>query len=202
MTVPIEEFDVEAAPDEAFDPLGHVGKLAAQLVMATKDVEDAERVLEDARERRRAIAERDLPDAMNAAGLTAVDLQDGRRIVVEDVWRTSIAKGDREKDPEKQRAMWARRSAWFAWLREKNFGAIIKRFVTVEFPAGRDRDASALAAELTKRFGNSAMVRDAEDVHHQTLLALVREQGVRGASFPEELGVARFAEAKIKEKRK
>lgn len=113
-----------------------------------------------------------LPDAMQAVGLKEFVLVDGSKITVKPEYHASIPK--------------VRKIEAYAYLREHEFGALIKNELSIEFGKGADEDA-ALAYEQLKAQYPDIPVQLAESVHAQTLKALVKEQFESGSPLPEDL---------------
>lgn len=89
----------------------------------------------------------------------------------------------------------ARSDAALAWLRNNDFGGLIKTTVTAEFGKEEDNEALALYADLESHYG---AVTKKQGVHASTLKAFVKEQLEKGAPLPMDLfGVHPFNIAKV-----
>lgn len=141
--------------------LGEVGRLAAALTEAEREVEAAESALKVAKERQRKIAEEDLPSAMEEVGLKEVKLPDGSKIAVKQDVYVAIPSLNRE--------------ACWTWLDEHGHGGLIKTQIVAQFGRGEEQH------ELMQQVMQALMMLNVDatpkqDVHAQTLKAWFREQ--------------------------
>lgn len=113
-----------------------------------------------------------LPDAMQAVGLKEFVLTDGSKITVKPEYHASIPK--------------VRKIEAYEYLREHEFGALIKNELSIEFGKGED-EAAVEAFERLKGEFPDIPVQLSESVHAQTLKALVKEQFESGSPLPEDL---------------
>jgi hypothetical protein len=169
ITQPLSDFD--SAPGQQLvmdrvvppndDTLSTITRLGRKLVelLDTKAQQTAQ--LETIDDAIRDIAEKRLPDLLEAVGLTELQLTSGQKIQTKVDYYASIPKGTA--------------SAAFLWLRSKNMGAIIKEVVTVS-PNQKEYLTSV-----------SVPFEVVESVHPSTLKALVKEQIEAGNEFPREL---------------
>jgi hypothetical protein len=67
----------------------------------------------------------------------------------------------------------ANREKFYKWLRENNFGSLIRTEVVAQFGMGEDKKAVALTLSLLKRKYD---VIQKQSVHPSTLKAFVKEQ--------------------------
>lgn len=145
----------------------------AELQLNYQDrVLDLEEELKEAKENLRRVSEKDLPDAMDEAGVEEFTLKDGRKVVVRKEYYANIPK--------------AHQKVAFSWLRERGHDAIIKRDVTAKFGKGEDEKANKLVKLLKEQFDDIGF-KDKESVHFQTLRAFVREQMEEGVDIPEDI---------------
>lgn len=158
-------------------------KLAQEMIDVESLIEEKESELKELKERLRMIKETDLPVLMESADLAEITLTDGRKIVIEVNYHSSITEENR--------------AAAYRWLRETGRGGIIKRTVTMQFPKGKDENASKYAEWLRKKYPDYD-ITDAETIHSQTLKAFVREMMEEGEELPPSISVYRRTEAKIK----
>lgn len=177
------DFEADGASGSATDnELRTVATLAEQWVEADADVKNLEEQLKLAKERTRVLEQQKIPDAMDALGLSSFSLSSGHQIVVEDKVHANIPKN--------------RSQQAYAWLREHNFGSLIKNKVEVVVPKGRDEDAQK-AMELLQTLGLDPTI--AENVPWNTLTSWAKEQLARGENLPLELlGIFVGRVAKIK----
>lgn len=161
--------------------------LAQLIALATLkiDLEDVvaelEATLKGKKEELRQVTENDLPEAMEALGITEFRLADGRRVKIQEEVHASIPKS------EEARA--------FAWLREQGYDSIIKRDVVVKFGKGEDELAEGLVNLLSEEGFNP----DAKtSIHHSTLKSFVKDCLREGIELPQELfGIFRRMVAKV-----
>jgi hypothetical protein len=113
------------------------------------------------------IAEKQLPSALQEAGISEYKMVDGRRVASKQHIYASI--------PE------ARVNEAFQWLRDNDLDGVIKNVVMVDFVKGEDERV----AELIKLIAEAGMQpQRKQTVHPQTLKALIREQREKGVDVP------------------
>jgi hypothetical protein len=116
-------------------------------------VQNAEERLKELKGYLRISLEKTLPDMFAEAGLTAIDLEDGGRIALKQIFAVNIpAAGSISKAKgEKRVALGLRLDGCIRWLRENNCGDVIKNEIIVQIPAGREEEARKLFLELKTR---------------------------------------------------
>jgi hypothetical protein len=121
----------------------------------------------------RVLSEKTIPDMMDGVGIKMLKLANDKKLEVVPVVAGAISRGKPEEA--------------FKWLREHDFGDLIKRNVSIEFGRGEDEKAS----ELKKRIEELGFTpKDKSDVHHMTLTAWAKEQLAKGTAIPlETLGI-------------
>lgn len=150
-------------------------------------IEELEMQLSAARKRLHLMRTVTIPDRMAELGLRSFSDEHGNQLKIE-----LMVEGKLPKDPER------RRSA-IKWIEEHDGGSLLKTQVVADFPKGDKERADVLAAELDNK-GYQFSV--SEDIHHQTLLAYVRERLRNGQEIDEKtIGVhvgpiAKFKKAK------
>jgi hypothetical protein len=118
-------------------------------------------------------------------GLSGLTLKDGSKVTVVPTIGAHI-KVD-QKDEAHQ------------WLRDHNFGDIIKNTVSCQFGRGEDHQAAVFLEYLN---GQGMVANQKTEVHAGTLKAWVRERVENGDSFPMELfGAYVGQQAKIERKK-
>lgn len=140
-------------------------------------VEGIEAQLKAEKEVYNGISEKELPEALQAAGLKDFTLTDGTIIELSDMISAKITE---ENKPNA-----------FAWLRDNNLADLIKNEVSVVFGCGEDADANQLAT-LVKTMGEEGKLRFGElsqqaNVHHSTLNAFVKQRLEAGEPVPMDL---------------
>lgn len=154
------------------DQLDVIVALAEQQLDYEARVIELEEELKETKDKLRQISERDLPDAMDEAGVEDFTLKDGRKVTVKIEYYASI--------PKHQQPL------AFSWLRERGHDGIIKRNVTAKFGKGQDALAQRIV-ELIRENAEGTPVDDKQSVHHQTLKAFVREQMEQGVDIPQDV---------------
>lgn len=162
--------------------LSKLQDMAEAQAKAEAEVRRIEADLQKAREHLRDISERQLPDLMDEIGLETFKTRSGLTIKVKETIRASIPKA---KAPQA-----------FAWLKAHNFGALIKRSVSIAFGKGEDELADNFVSELESKYGYD--VDDKSNVHPATLSSFVKEKLENGEELPLDLfGVHRQRVTKI-----
>lgn len=164
--------------------LSLITQLANRQLELEDEVATIEEQLKLKKQELRAVAEKDLPEALLNEGVEQIKLENGRVISIKTSYHASI--------PE------ARKGEAFGWLRANGYDGIIKRDVIAKFGKGEDDLAGALFNYLRKKLPN-VEVTDKETVHASTLKAFVKERIEEGENIPmEAFGVFVVTEAKIK----
>ena len=167
MTQPTDIARVTALAGLLVNTAARIAAIEAELAAAQADYTRVER--------------EDLPELMREVGLTKLTLTDGTEVTLTEEVTAAISE--------------ERRAAAHAWLREHNFGGLIKTVVTVPFGRGEEEEARRLADRISEEHECSLD----EKVHPMTLKAFVREQVEDGKPLPFDLfGVHPFSRAKIK----
>lgn len=176
------DFLADALPQTFSDEqLKMISGLADRQVEIEKYIAKAEANLEIAKENWRKIAEKELPNAMQEIGMTEFKLSNGTVISVKQKVYASIPKDNKEPA--------------FAWLRENNLDGVIKNTVAVQFAKGEDAKALELANNLALQ---GLIPEQTQNVHPQTLMALIREQLDKGVEVPlEKFGAHVVNQAKV-----
>lgn len=116
------------------------------------------------------LTDEDLPALLLEYGITKFELQDGSKIEVRPTYGAHIKA---EHKP-----------AAFGWLRDNDFGDIIKNTVACNFGRGEDGQAHRFI-KTAQQLGLSPEQKT--DVHPSTLKAWVKERVEHGEEFPMEL---------------
>ena len=164
-TTDAQQWDSDVSDGE----LSIVSALANKQLQLATEVAELEADLKAKKEELRLTSEQELPDAMQAAGLTQIKLSTGENISITEFYNAHISKANQEKAYE--------------WLTANGHEGLIKNEVLLKF--GReeslvvDETVSALQAR-----GLSPQVR--QSVHPSTLKAFVKEQFTSGNDIPTE----------------
>ena len=148
-------------------------------------IDQQEQDIKSLKEQERKISEEEIPSFLQEKGLTSLTLNNGTVVnVVEDI-KPYIKVDNRE--------------FCHNWLRNNDFGDLIKNEVSVSFGSGEDSEAATVKSYIE---GLGLIPLQKESVHYQTLKAFVTEQHKKGVSLPDEFGVHVANKTKLVRKRK
>jgi hypothetical protein len=173
----------EAPPPE--DQLKRIQFFGQKQRDLTKQIADLENTLSVTKEKLRRVQEQDLPEAMDAVGMSKFVMDDGTTVTVKAFYAASIP------DDRKEEA--------FDWLKEHDFDGMIKADVKVSFGKGEFEIAKSFV-EFIRGFNEKAIDPEyKENVHWQTLRAFVKEQIEGGKPLPLDMfGVFAGRKAELK----
>lgn len=167
------QLEIPEAVPQGNEALRVVIALANKLVELRDDIEARQAELKKKEEEAENIANRLIPDLLEALGLSELTLTDGRKIKLGTVYYASVPK--------------ARMAAVHAWLLERNMAGIVKEKVIVD-PDYKERLVAA-----TVPFEVDA------SIHPSTLRAFVKERIEANEPLPQELfGVSVVKQAVVK----
>ena len=152
------------------DEVKEISSACKKLSSQNKKVQDLEKLLKTEQEESRRLSEEVIPTLMQQAGVSSIKLEDGSSVTVSPYYYARIP------EDKKHEA--------FNWLRDNNFGDLIKNNVSVSFGKGEDSDAVKLKATLEKQ---GLVVDQKQDIHWQTLRGFVREQMEKNHNIPSEM---------------
>lgn len=182
--VPEEVLDVEAAPPPRDADLTEVSALARQLAEMEEDVARKTRALRDALDAYRDLAERRLPERMQALGLKTYELTSG------DVVKTGTSYvGSKLTSPE-----------GIAWVRAHGGEELVRTTITVELPVGEAQAAAEILERVRSHPAANRFLKCAleSSVHHSTIGAFARELAENQKNPPLDLlGVVRRTLARV-----
>ena len=162
--------DVQEWTNEVTDgELSIVSTLANKQLKLATNVAELEAELKAKKEELRLTSEQELPDAMQAAGLTQITLSTGEKISVNEFYNAHISKANQEKAYE--------------WLVTNGHEGLIKNEVLLKFGREETEVVDQTVSALQSR-GLSPEVR--QSVHPSTLKAFVKEQFTSGNDIPTE----------------
>lgn len=161
------EDEVVEASDEQLAGVGTLAKQAIALERELKAIADEakRKTLELNR-----ILERDLPMALNAAGLASFETEDGRHVGIKEEVFASITKANED--------------AAHKWLRDNGHGSLIKNEFKISFTKDQDNMAGDFEEDLKQR---GLDYKRNEAVHAMSLRAFVKEQIAKGTPVPMDL---------------
>ena len=149
--------------------LSIVSALANKQLQLVTEVAELEADLKAKKEELRLTSEQELPDAMQAAGLTQIKLNSGENISINEFYNAHISKANQEKAYE--------------WLVSNGHEGLIKNEVLMKFGRDESEVVEQTVSALQSR-GLSPEVR--QSVHPSTLKAFVKEQFTSGNDIPTE----------------
>ena len=150
--------------------LDAIARLANKAAELEAEVVEAERLLKQAQNAYREITDDQLPAALDAVGLEKFTMKDGSEISVKETYHASIPVN--------------RRPEAYTWLRDHDFGDIVKNNVTVSFGRGEDKAAK----DFVDLCDTKGYVPDQiEKVEPSTLRAWLRERVESGDPVPLDL---------------
>ena len=152
------------------DVVKEISQACTKLTSQNKKVEDLQNLLKEEQEEARRLSEEVIPTLMQQAGVSSIKLEDGSSVTVSPYYYAKIP------EDKKHEA--------YSWLRDNNFGDLIKNNVSVSFGKGEDSDAVKLKATLEKQ---GLVVDQKQDIHWQTLRGFVREQMENNRSIPSDM---------------
>ena len=149
--------------------LNIVSTLANKQLKLAMEVAELEASFKAKKEELRLTSEQELPDAMQAAGLTQITLSSGEKISINEFYNAHISKANQEKAYE--------------WLVTNGHEGLIKNEVLLKFGREESVVVEETVSALQSR-GLSPEVR--QSVHPSTLKAFVKEQFISGNDIPTE----------------
>ena len=166
--------DSAAPPDKLdklrSDDLDGVSRLAQEAAELEQEIASVEQKLKDKKKALYKITDEQLPEALEEMNLQKFTLTDGSEISVKPIYAASIPKD--------------RRDEAFQWLRDHEFGDLVKNNVTVTFGRGEDDTAK----DFIGLCGEQGFVpSQIEKVEPMTLKAWLRERVEEGDPIPLDL---------------
>ena len=149
--------------------LSLVSSLANKQVELAQELASLEEAVKAKKEEFRATSEQELPEAMQAAGLTELVLSTGEKITITEFYNAHISKVNQETA--------------YNWLVSNGHAGLIKNEVSLKFARDQERIAEETVLALKAR-GLSPEIR--QSVHPSTLKAFVKEQLTSGKDIPSE----------------
>ena len=150
--------------------LDSISRLANEAANLEQKIQETEQRLKETKQALHKITDEQLPEALETMGLQKFTLTDGSEIAVKPIYSASIPK-DRKEEA-------------FQWLRDHEFGDLVKNNVTVTFGRGED--------DTAKDFINLCSLKgftpdQLEKVEPMTLKAWLRERVEAGDPVPRDL---------------
>ena len=141
-----------------------------ELIDLQNEIKTIEEKLNKVKEQEKFLSEQAIPSLMQSAGISMLKLEDGTEVKVSPYYYGRISEDKKEEA--------------FAWLRENNFGDLIKNYISLDFGMNQDSEANNLVAQLKSKGYN---VFQSTTVHSGTLKAFIKEQINDGKGLPEDL---------------
>lgn len=166
----LSQLEADATPISASDnEVKTIGILTARAIALANEIEAMTTALNDLQKQYFTVTEKDLPEAMDAAGSKMFqDSKTGKKVTIKDEVRASISKPNQEVAHK--------------WLRDNNHADLIKNEIKVPLDKGKDNVASEILKLLKDKFEIEAS--RSESVHASTLSAFCREQLSKGVELP------------------
>jgi len=161
------EDQLDKLNDNKLDAVSRLANMASEREASIRKLEEK---LKDEKSALRKITDEQLPEALEEMNLQKFTLMDGSEISIKPIYSASIPKD--------------RRDEAYAWLRENDFGDLVKNNVTVTFGRGEDEKAvefQGLAVE------NGFDPIQLEKVEPMTLKGWLRERIEAGDAVPLDL---------------
>ena len=150
--------------------LDGVSRLAQEAALLEKEIAQYEQFAKEKKQALHKIMDEQLPEALEEMGLQKFTLTDGAEISVKPIYSASIPR-DRKEEA-------------FEWLRNHEFGDLVKNNVPVTFGRGEDETAK----EFVSLCGSQGFVpSQLEKVEPMTLKAWLRERVEEGDAIPLDL---------------
>jgi len=165
------------------DGLKSITRLSLRMMELEDFIEALTTLSKNAHESLRVIREGFLPEAMSAADLKSIELENGSKLSVSMKYVGNIKKDNED--------------AALVWLKETKRSGVITPALTIPVAKGHLDQAEAIAKRL-EGFGINYSLKPS--VHWQTLRALVRELYESGEKIPDCITTYTINEAKIKRK--
>lgn len=149
--------------------LSLVSALANKQLELSKELNELEEAVKAKKEELRLTSEQELPDAMQASGLTQITLSNGAKITINEFYNAHISKANQELA--------------YKWLESNGHEGLIKNEVFLKFGREEDTVVQETVSALKSR-GLSPEIR--QSIHPSTLKAFVKEQLTTGKDIPTE----------------
>ncbi len=178
MTINFEQDRVESITQ--IDAAKNLSDKILKLKNLEDEISNAEESVNKLKEQAKVLSQIEIPIMMHEMHITKLKLKDGESVEIKPYYYASLAQGVSETDSDYVQ----RKEQAFKWLRNNGLGDIIKNDITVTFGRGEDNKAAEYAV-LARGQGFEPVQK--ENVHSQTLKALVRERVESGQDMPSDL---------------
>jgi len=147
-----------------------VAELARQIRDKEVTIEALEETIKEYKKDLQKLTDEEMPAMLAEIGISSFALDDGSTVEVKQTYGASI--------------LVQNRPTAFEWLRDHQYGDIIKNTVSCQFGRGEDDQASAFS---TFAETHGFLPQQKTEIHPQTLRAFVKERCEAGEEFPMEL---------------
>jgi len=178
MTINFEQDRVESITQ--IDAAKNLSDKILKLKNLEDEISNAEESVNKLKEQAKVLSQIEIPNMMHEMHITKLKLKDGESVEIKPYYYASLAQGIKETDSDYVQ----RKEQAFTWLRNNGLGDIIKNDITVTFGSGEDNKAAEYVV-LARGQGFEPVQK--ENVHSQTLKALVRERVESGQDMPSDL---------------
>jgi hypothetical protein len=159
--------DMDSLDDGKLDAVSRLANEAANLENKIAELEVLRKETQSALHK---ITDERLPEALEEMGLQKFTLVDGSEIAIKPIYSASIPSSRKEEA--------------FQWLRDHDFGDLVKNNVTVTFGRGEDEDAKDFVGLCSQK---GYTPNQLEKVESMTLKAWLRERVEAGDAVPLDL---------------
>lgn len=160
----IEKFsNIELSKDD----VASISKKCNEFQSLLNQIEDKEKEISELKKQAKEYEERTIPDMMQEAGVSKLELSDGTKVEVKPFYAAKI--------PE------SRNDEAFDWLRDNGHGDMIKNVLTANIDKGQDNQVSELV-RICEQLGFSYSQK--QKVEPMTLKAFIKEQVEKGKEVP------------------
>jgi len=182
MSTPNFEDDSKSAAPQDLKAISDAATKMDNLATKIKTAKDSLKELEG---QYSAIETVDLPDLMDAAGMSEFSLSDGTKIKIMPIIKAALPtllNINKQRDEDKQEEMRTRFEDGIKYLTDAGSGAIIKDEVVIDVGKGGGNIAGDIIAQVSETYGLDADHN--KSVNAQTLSAWVREKLAAGEDVP------------------
>lgn len=161
--------------------LFHLSELVQLLLDSEQRVKELEDRLKEEKNTLRTLSETRIPDKLLEMGLSQITLATGEKVTVSPFYSCTIKEENKE--------------AAFQWLRDNNYGDIVKYAVVANFKGDEAKTLDQLREFMAKE---GIPFDEKEGIHAQTLKAWAKEVSEAGIAVPDTIRIYRGSVTKIK----
>lgn len=150
--------------------LGALSDLVLKMRELEGEIKACNAVIKEFKKEHERLSEQLIPEMMVELGIAGLELTDGKKLTIDKAYFAKIP------DDKKSEA--------FNWLADNGYEALIKTDITTSFGKGEGDKVTSLKQTLVE---GQYSFEAKDNVHPQTLKALVRERLEEGNDMPDEL---------------